>query len=155
MSKMIAIFICISGLLLALGFNVADLISQVIVLLVIGGVFKYIFVGRLPDRFWAMLLGVFAGPSILSVLLQILFSKIRNLLWSIFGDNTIPALFLGLLVASYLAYLYARPKVSQLLHIDEREPLTNERQPIIPTLHEREALKCEESESLNSYSEEE
>src|ERR1041385_987835 len=154
MNKFVGGFECLAGLLLALGFDVSDLICDVGALLIIFGALHYVFVRRLPDFFWPLIGGILFGPILLALLIRSICSAIWNYLVVTFGSFALVPLILGGLAVSFISFLYVRSRISPLFGNNHKQTFTNERQAVLPPFEKNEAFICAESDSLNEYSDE-
>lgn len=150
-------FTCVLGLLLAFGVDVSTFICDVTALLILGGVFHYLLLKRLPDNFWPILFAIFFGPILIAALLRALYIKTVTFLFATFGWLTIPVLCVGAVTIAGIAFLYVRSQVLRLTGTHRDINSLEERRPIRTLLPERLEESCgeqEESESSNDSADE-
>jgi hypothetical protein len=155
MNKMLMYLACIFGLLLACGLDVTTLIGYVTGAIIVVGLVRYLFMKELPENFWSMLFGVFFGPFLLASLLRAVCRAVWNCLTLTLGFLAPALLIIGILLISFLAFLYVRSRFALLLGDDDKQNFISERKPVLPPHQEEDdnLIWTESEKELDSHKE--
>jgi hypothetical protein len=132
MNKILGGYICVTGILLALGLDISTLVVAVTAILILVGIVHYLALRRLWEGYWLMLFGLFFGPILLASLLRAACRGIwAYLVFNLGVFAPVPLIF-GMLLVSFLAFMYLRARISPLLGDSDKEKFINERKPVLP-----------------------